>query len=114
MLILPVAIIKLLEPFETLFDYRTWKKAQLLLVGAILATATWPSRAPAWATSFTRTGAASSTCGGFCRSRGRAVEPAAGLSSCGARAYQNGECRGRFEELVSELGSGATRCAPLP
>ena len=37
MLILPVAIIKLVEPFETLFDYRTWKKAQLLLVGAILA-----------------------------------------------------------------------------
>ncbi len=37
MLTLPVAIIKLLEPFETLFDYRTWKKAQLLLVGAVLA-----------------------------------------------------------------------------
>ena len=37
MLTLPVAIISLLQPFETIFHARTWKKAQLLLVGAVLA-----------------------------------------------------------------------------
>lgn len=37
MLTLPVAIITLLRPFSTLFDGRTWRKAQVLLVGAILA-----------------------------------------------------------------------------
>ena len=37
MLTLPVAIITLLEPFSVLFDARTWRKAQILLVGAVLA-----------------------------------------------------------------------------
>ena len=37
MLALPVAIITLLRPFSTLFSGRTWRKAQILLVGAILA-----------------------------------------------------------------------------
>ena len=38
MLTLPVAIVPLLAPFATLFTNPTWQKAQLLLVGAILAT----------------------------------------------------------------------------
>ena len=37
MLTLPDAIISVLQPFSTLFRDRTWSKAQLLLVGAILA-----------------------------------------------------------------------------
>ena len=37
MLTLPVAIITLLEPFSVLFDARTWRKAQILPVGAVLA-----------------------------------------------------------------------------
>ena len=37
MLILPDAILPVLNPFATLFQTRTWIKAQLLLVGAILA-----------------------------------------------------------------------------
>ena len=37
MLILPAAIVPLLSPFVTLFTNPTWRKAQLLLVGAILA-----------------------------------------------------------------------------
>lgn len=36
MLTLPDAIIPILEPFSTLFDRRTWMKAQVLLVGTIL------------------------------------------------------------------------------
>ena len=38
MLTLPDAIISVLQPFSTLFRQRTWSKAQILLVGAILAT----------------------------------------------------------------------------
>ena len=38
MLTLPVAIVPLLSPLTTLFTNRTWQKAQLLMVGAILAT----------------------------------------------------------------------------
>ena len=38
MLTLPVAIVPILAPFATLFTNPTWQKAQLLLVGAILAT----------------------------------------------------------------------------
>ncbi len=38
MLTLPAAIVALLLPFATLFTNPTWQKAQLLLVGAILAT----------------------------------------------------------------------------
>ena len=34
---LPAVIVTLLFPFEHLFDRRTWRKAQLLVVGAILA-----------------------------------------------------------------------------
>ena len=34
---LPDAIVPLLSPFATLFTNPTWQKAQLLLVGAILA-----------------------------------------------------------------------------
>ena len=37
MLTLPEAIIPILQPFSTLFQQRTWTKAQVLLVGAILA-----------------------------------------------------------------------------
>ena len=37
MLTLPPPIINLLEPFRTVFHVKTWEKAQLLLVGAILA-----------------------------------------------------------------------------
>ena len=37
MLILPDAILPVLNPFATLFQNRTWRKAQVLLVGAILA-----------------------------------------------------------------------------
>ena len=37
MLTLPEAIIPILQPFSTLFQQRTWVKAQVLLVGAILA-----------------------------------------------------------------------------
>ena len=37
MLTLPDAIISVLQPFSTLFQQRTWTKAQLLLIGAILA-----------------------------------------------------------------------------
>ncbi len=37
MLTLPDAIISVLQPFSTLFRQRTWAKAQLLLVGAVLA-----------------------------------------------------------------------------
>ena len=37
MLTLPDAIVAVLVPFATLFQYRTWLKAQVLLVGAILA-----------------------------------------------------------------------------
>ena len=36
MLTLPDAIVALLVPFATLFTNPTWRKAQLLLVGAIL------------------------------------------------------------------------------
>ncbi len=38
MLTLPDAIIPLLNPFAPMFQARTWSKAQVLLVGAILAT----------------------------------------------------------------------------
>ena len=34
---LPEVIVALLLPFEQLFDRRTWRKAQLLAVGAILS-----------------------------------------------------------------------------
>ena len=36
MLTLPDAILALLVPFAPLFEVRTWRKAQILLVGAIL------------------------------------------------------------------------------
>ena len=38
MLILPDAIVSLLSPFAPMFQARTWTKAQVLLVGAVLAT----------------------------------------------------------------------------
>ena len=38
MLTLPAAIVAILAPFATLFTNPTWQKAQLLMVGAILAT----------------------------------------------------------------------------
>ena len=38
MLTLPEAILPVMEPFANLFQQRTWRKAQVLLVGAILAT----------------------------------------------------------------------------
>ncbi len=38
MLTLPEAIVPMLAPFATLFTNPTWQKAQLLLVGAVLAT----------------------------------------------------------------------------
>lgn len=38
MLTLPDAIISLLNPFAPMFQARTWSKAQVLLIGAILAT----------------------------------------------------------------------------
>ena len=37
MFTLPEVIVSLLKPFENLFDPRTWHKAQLLAVGAILS-----------------------------------------------------------------------------
>ena len=37
MLTLPDAIIPILQPFSTIFQHRTWMKAQVLLIGAILA-----------------------------------------------------------------------------
>ena len=37
MLTLPEAIISILAPFAMLFQSRTWTKAQLLLVGAVLS-----------------------------------------------------------------------------
>ena len=37
MLTLPEAIISILAPFATLFQSRTWIKAQVLLVGAVLS-----------------------------------------------------------------------------
>ena len=37
MLTLPDAIVPVLNPFATLFRSPTWRKAQILLVGAILA-----------------------------------------------------------------------------
>ena len=37
MVTLPVSIIRLLEPFSAIFQVKTWQKAQLLLVGAILS-----------------------------------------------------------------------------
>ena len=37
MLTLPDAIVAVLVPFATLFQYRTWLKVQVLLVGTILA-----------------------------------------------------------------------------
>ena len=36
MLTLPDVIVSILVPFATLFSYPTWRKAQVLLVGAIL------------------------------------------------------------------------------
>ena len=36
MLTLPNAVVPVLHPFATLFTSPTWRKAQLLLVGAIL------------------------------------------------------------------------------
>ena len=38
MITLPDAIVPILAPFATLFTNPTWRKAQLLMVGAILAT----------------------------------------------------------------------------
>ena len=38
MLTLPDVIIPLLQPFKVMFQARTWSKAQVLLIGAILAT----------------------------------------------------------------------------
>ena len=38
MLTLPSTILPILQPFSTLFQARTWTKAQVLLVGAVLAT----------------------------------------------------------------------------
>ena len=42
MLTLPNAIVPVLSPFATLFRNPTWLKAQVLLVGAILAPANAP------------------------------------------------------------------------
>ena len=44
MLTLPSAILPVLIPFATLFHTPTWRKAQILLVGAVLsrAYARWP------------------------------------------------------------------------
>ena len=47
MLTLPDAIVSLLVPFATLFTSPTWRKAQVLLIGAILEVlnrAVWSSR----------------------------------------------------------------------
>ena len=41
MLTLPEAILPVLIPFATLFRSPTWRKAQILLVGAVLAP--WPA-----------------------------------------------------------------------
>ena len=38
MLTLPDAIVSILVPFATLFNNPTWRKAQVLLVGAILTS----------------------------------------------------------------------------
>ena len=38
MLTMPNAIVPILAPFAMLFTNPTWRKAQLLLVGAVLAT----------------------------------------------------------------------------
>ena len=38
MLTLPSAIVPILSPFAILFTNPTWQKAQLLLLGAVLAT----------------------------------------------------------------------------
>ena len=47
MLTLPNAIVPVLHPFATLFRNPTWRKAQILLVGAILAPGqrTWVASA---------------------------------------------------------------------
>ena len=42
MLTLPEAILPVLIPFATLFRSPTWRKAQVLLVGAVLAPASAP------------------------------------------------------------------------
>ncbi len=34
---LPTCIVSLLEPFESMFSARIWRKAQTLLIGAMLA-----------------------------------------------------------------------------
>ena len=38
MLTLPDAIIPILQPFSAIFQHRTWMKAQVLLIGAILVS----------------------------------------------------------------------------
>ena len=38
MLTLPDAIISLLNPFAPMFQAKTWLKARVLLIGAVLAT----------------------------------------------------------------------------
>ena len=37
MFTLPDAIVPILQPFSTMFQQRTWTKAQVLLIGAILS-----------------------------------------------------------------------------
>ena len=48
MLTLPDAIVPILAPFATLFTHPTWRKAQILLVGAILATGQRTVAAVSW------------------------------------------------------------------
>ena len=43
---LPTAIVSLLSPFASLFDARTWRKAQRLLIGAVMAAGLSDTPAP--------------------------------------------------------------------
>ena len=61
---LPAVIVTLLLPFERLFDPRTWRKAQLLAMGAILSPGkrTGPPPSTSWGLGSTATSPSITTC----------------------------------------------------
>ena len=61
---LPAVIVTLLLPFERLFDPRTWRKAQLLAMGAILSPGkrTVSSALTSWGLGSTATSPSITTC----------------------------------------------------
>ena len=84
MLTLPDAIVPVLHPFATLFRSPTWLKAQILLVGAILAPG---QRTVAAALRVTGSATTATTLATTRCSIGRCGRPVRRLASCSCCCY---------------------------